>query len=536
MAKSKKRSTNVKSAVRKDPVKSSSARTNSGVRRDKLAREDRMVETNNGSRTPKQVAVDEAVASNKNAAAVLAAEPKVEDEEQLAVTTANGFEVIGIERVPENARQHTKLLDTMWLWWTADTVIATVALGTLSFYYGLGFWGSAAVILVFNLLAALVIGFLSTWGPKTGLAQMALGRFAFGYWGAKLPALFNALSCVGWTAVNSALGASLLTAWSGGKIPAWVGVIIIVVLTCVVSLFGYFIVHSYSRIAWIPIAIVFAIICVMDAQHFNINVPVTVSGGALVSSVLTFGGAVFGYAIGWASYAADYTRHQPVTVSRSKVFWYSFLGILVANVVLEILGVLLITPLKGNTLPDAGSLVTSIVGNGALGSIIILLLGLSIISNNAPTDYSFALSSQVVGARVPRWVLTIIGMILYTAVGIFVSTNLNFNLEGFLLMMAYWLGAFSAIVIIEHILRKGQYNVEDYLTPGKLPLGAAAVIALIVALVIAALGINQASVIGYEGPLSHMLSDADIGFPLAVVAAVVIYTPLRLWERQRTGR
>lgn len=474
--------------------------------------------------------------SAPKSAVALAERVDTAPEEKLSVTASNGFELVGIERIPEHAREHTKFLDTMWLWWSADTVIATVALGALSFYYGLGFWGSVAVVLVFNALAAVIIGFLSTWGPRTGLAQMPLARFAFGHWGARLPAFFNALSAVGWTAVNSALGASLLTAWSGGKIPTWAGVVIIVVLTCLLSLFGYFIVHSYSRIAWIPMAIIFGVIAALDVQHFNLNMPVTVAGGALVSSILTFGGAIFGFAIGWASYAADYTRHQPATVSRTKIFWYSFLGIIVADVVLETLGILLITPLKGDTLPDAGTLISHIVGNGPLGSIIILLLGLSIISNNAPTDYSFALSSQVVGARVPRWVLTIVGATLYILVGIFVSANLNFNLEGFLLLMAYWLGAFCSIIIIEHIMRRGQYNTEDYRTAGKLPVGIAAVVALIVALAIASLGINQVSVIGYEGPLSHLLADADIGFPLAVVAAAIIYTPLRLWERKRTGR
>src|SRR5437763_2979711 len=157
-------------------------------------------------------------------------------------TTGNNlptFEATGIERVHEQERQHTQLMDTMWLWWSANTVIATVALGTLSAFFGLGFWGSALVIIVFNVLGVLPVAILSTLGPKTGLAQMPLSRFAFGLQGAKLPALFNAFSCLGWNAVNSVIGSSLLVTWSGGWIPQWAALIALTIATSLVSVDGY---------------------------------------------------------------------------------------------------------------------------------------------------------------------------------------------------------------------------------------------------------------------------------------------------------
>jgi len=60
--------------------------------------------------------------------------------------------------------------------------------------FGLGFWGSVLVIVAFNVLGVLPVAFLSTLGPKTGLAQMPLSRFSFGYYGALLPAFFNMLA------------------------------------------------------------------------------------------------------------------------------------------------------------------------------------------------------------------------------------------------------------------------------------------------------------------------------------------------------
>jgi NCS1 nucleoside transporter family len=451
-----------------------------------------------------------------------------------------GFETTGIERVPESERAHTQLWDTMWLWWSANSVVATVALGALSFFFGLGFWGSVLVIVAFNVLGVLPVAFLSTLGPKTGLAQMPLSRFSFGYYGAILPAAFNALACIGWSAVNVVIGSSLLVAWSAGKIPLWGALLILAAITTLVSVFGYFIVHRYERFAWIPMFILFGYVFFAAAPHFNVSIPASVTGMALFASIATFGGAVFGYAVGWSSYAADYTRRQPADTPASRVFWYAFAGVVVPCVLLETLGVLLTTTLAPDAkLPLAGDLISQNIGTGFIASLVLLLLAFSTIANNVPNDYSFALSTQVIGLRVRRWILTI-GAVLYIIVALLIQYRFNANLEGFLLLIAYWLGAWNAIVLIEHWMRKGSYPVDVYDKAQELPAGIAAVVSMVIGLGAALLGINQASTIGFQGPLSIALGGkdfgADIGFPLALVVTGVVYFILRRIELARFKR
>jgi NCS1 nucleoside transporter family len=459
----------------------------------------------------------------------------------MAVTTKGQqvtFETTGIERVSEDDRAHTQLWDTMWLWWSANAVVATVALGSLSFFFGLGFWGTVLVILVFNVLGVLPVAYLSTLGPKTGLAQMPLSRFSFGMQGAKLPAIFNALACIGWSAVNAVIGSSLIVAWSDNKIPQWVALIFLAAVTTAVSVFGYFIVHRYERYAWIPMFLLFGYVFIASAGHYHLDFPVTATtAGAVLASVFTFGGAIFGYAVGWSSYAADYTRRQPANTQPSRVFLYAFLGVTVPCVILEILGLLLATSLAPTAnLPEAGPLIASTIAGSPIASLVILLLAFSTIANNVPNDYSFALSTQVLGIHIRRWVLTIIGAVIYLVVALALQANFNLNLQGFLLLIAYWLGAWNAIVLIEDRLRKGKYPVADYEDASKLPPGIAAIVSMVVGLAIAALGVNQASVINFEGPLSHKLADADIGFPLAIIVAGVLYYFLRRWELARYKR
>jgi NCS1 nucleoside transporter family len=472
------------------------------------------------------------------------------------------FEVTGIERVTEDNRQHTQLWDTMWLWWSANSVVATVALGAINIYFGLGFWASVLIILIFNILGVLPVAFLSTLGPKTGLAQMPLTRFAFGFQGAKLPAVFNALACIGWSAVNAIIGSSFIVTWSAGAIPQWAALLFLAVITTVVSVYGYFIVHRYERFAWIAMLILFGYVLIVSASNIDISKAQDFALGGqglgIFAGITAFAGAILGYAIGWSSYAADYTRRQPVETSSRRVFLYAFLGVTIPCIVLETLGVLLTTiPVVSAGYSDVFALIASgpgplfsnaLAGN-AIGGVVILLLAFSTIANNVPNDYSFALSTQVLGLSIRRWILTIVGAVAYVGVALLLAQgNFNFSLENFLLVIAYWLGAWNAIVLLEHFaFRKGKYPVEDYASPGKLPVGIAALVAMVLGLAITALGVGQQYFVGpiatalsvcSNTPCDPSLGDqvADIGFPLAIVSAAVLYYILRRWELSKYKR
>jgi NCS1 nucleoside transporter family len=462
---------------------------------------------------------------------------------------ATGFEVTGIERVVESERAHTRLSDTMWLWWSANSVVATVALGFISAFFGLGFWGSVLVIVIFTVLGVLPVAFLSTLGPKTGLAQMPLSRFAFGMQGAKLPAFFNMLACIGWSAVNAIIGASFLSTVVTA-IPFWLALIILAVITTGVSVYGYFIVHRYERFAWIPMLLLFGYVLFWSAPHFDPAAAPAVALAdplALFAGIATFGGAIFGYAVGWSSYAADYTRRQPVTTPRSKVFTYALLGVAIPCILLEILGVLITTVPKGLGLVfdnnPPGPIFQNALSGSPIAGLVIALLAFSTIANNVPNDYSFALSTQVLGLQVRRWMLTIVGAVIYVVLALVLQTHFESNLAGFLLIIAYWLGAWNAIILIENWLRKGKYPVEDYDKPKKLPVGWAAVVAMVVGLIGAFVGMSQ---VLYTGPVAKLFSDsfmvknelspADVGFPLAILLAAVVYFILRRVELAQTHR
>src|SRR5438270_5623997 len=138
----------------------------------------------------------------------------------ITIPEEHGLETHGIERVSPKTRTHVRILDNFTMWLSANLVISTVGLGALAItLFGLGFWDSLAVIVIFNALGVLPVAFFSTLGPKLGLRQMTISRFSFGWVGGIIMALFNVAACIGWSTVNVIVGGQLVAALICGTTP-----------------------------------------------------------------------------------------------------------------------------------------------------------------------------------------------------------------------------------------------------------------------------------------------------------------------------
>ena len=449
-----------------------------------------------------------------------------------------GIETRGIVRVPPTYRADRRILNNFTLWFSANMVISTFAIGTLATsVFELGFWDSIIAIVVFNMLGIFPVAFLSTLGPKLGLRQMTISRFSFGWFGAMIMALFNVAACIGWSCVNVIVGGQLVGALSGGAIPPQVGILMIAILTTIFSIYGYKYIHRYERYAWIPMAAIFVTLMVVAGPKVAI-VPTPALTVAELASFVSFGGAVAGFCIGWSSYAADYNVNQPENTPGSNIFWLTFLGVAIPCMVLEIFGLAMTLAFKN--LSGGDLLAASAKPLGSFGTFLLLILAMSTVANNIPNDYSLGLSMQVLGKpfqRINRAVWALIGAVIYVLIAVAASTNFNVTLSNFLLLIAYWLGPWSIILILEHfVFRHGSYNVEDWNNRRKLPIGWAAVISALVGIVGVLLGAAQ---VYYVGPIANLFNPPygmDIGFELGLIFAGITYLFLRRIELSRTGR
>jgi NCS1 nucleoside transporter family len=404
--------------------------------------------------------------------------------------------------------------------------------------FGLGLWDSLLAIVLWNALGILPVAFFCSWGPLTGLRQMVIARYAFGWDGAKLTAVFNIAACLGWSTVNVIIGGSLFHSIWGW--PFWICVLIIAGLTTVVSVYGYNLVQEYERYAWIPLAIIFAIMTITAAPHMK-AIPTPAWSLAFFAAWVSYGGAIAGFAIGWSSYASDYSTYMRRDTSLASVFWWSFIGEFAACVLLESLGVLLATWHSKAFGTDVLSLAVQPL-NSVVADILLLALVASVVANNIPNDYSLGLTIQVLGKgweQVKRWVWTLAGAAIYTILALLIvqkyGLSVSDTLTDFLLLVAYWLGPFAIILALEHLwFRQGQYDLANWDNSNRLARGLTpAVIAFIVGLIGAALGADQ---VKYQGPIGKAFG-GDLGFELGTLFAAVTYIALRIWwqGRSRTG-
>jgi NCS1 nucleoside transporter family len=439
----------------------------------------------------------------------------------------------GIQRVTEQERTDQTALQTGILWFTVNFVLSAVTTGALAIpAFGLGLWDSIIAILLFNALGILPVALFCTFGPLTGLRQMVIARFAFGWDAAKLTAVFNIAACIGWSCVNAIIGGVLLhSIWHW---PFAICLLIIAGLTTLVSVYGNALVQRYERYAWIPLAVIFIVIAVTAAPHMHAT-PTPALKMAWFASWVSYGGAVVGFAIGWSSYASDYSVYVRKSVPTRSIFWWTFIGEFAACVLLETLGVLLTT--WHDTAFGTDVLSLAVTGLGSFwADLVLLFLVLSVIANNIPNDYSLGLTVQVLGKNwesVKRWVWTLLGAAIYTAIGLYVVAVRGFSVSDsltfFLLVISYWLGPFSIILILEHfVFRRAQYDLEGWDDSGRMARGfTPALIAFIVGLIGAGLGAYQVGP-DYKliGPIGNWFG-GDLGFELGTVLAAIVFFALR---------
>merc|ERR1711939_706951 len=464
-----------------------------------------------------------------------------------------GVEARGVERVPEDERHHHRVADAGFMWGSANCTISTFALGFLGqSVFGLGLADSALVILFFNLLCTLPVALFSAWGKSTGLRQMIMGRFAFGFniW---FPTLLNCIACVGWSTINSIAGASALRAVSNDHpLPEAAGIVIIAVITLAVALFGYEYVHFFERWASLPVIIIFLILLGQTAPWAQGGFgPLT--GRDEAGAVLSFGAAIAGFALGWTSLAGDYTVNFPVETPSTKVFAYTYIGLNFPLILVETFGAVAFASLANkdtwqeayDTYGVGGLLGAPLYGPmGGFGRLLLVILALSIVANNIPNVYSFALSVQALHKYfqlIPRCFLSVLCTGIYIALAIPGADHFESWLDTMLVILSYWLAIYTGLLIEGHYIFRGgkfsNWNLEaSYNDFSKLPPGWAAAIAVIAGVAGAVLGMAQEWYVGVIGGMITMPFGGDIGFLLSFSFAGIIYPPVRYLERRIHGR
>lgn len=461
-------------------------------------------------------------------------------------------ETKGIELITDDEKTENSLWSAASMWLSANLVIATFALGALGVtVFGLNFWQCVLCIVFFSIIGVTPVAWLSCFGPKLGLRQIVLSKLMMGHIPMRIFAIINAIACVGWGSVNIMASAQLLHVINNGAFPAWAGCVVLVVGTLIVTFFGYHVIHYYEKFSFIPNAIIFLCIIIRMAMSKTFTAGEWVSGDVAIGSVLSFGGAIFGFATGWTTYASDYTVYQPRSTPSYKIFGAIFIGLWTPVTFTMILGAACATDTLTN--PRWAELYkTNYIGGlayailvedqlGSFGSFLLVILALSTISNNIPNMYSIGLSAQAAWSgfqKIPRIIWTIAGNVLTLAICIPAYYHFDSVMSNFMNVIGYYLSIYQAIVVSEHfIMNKGdysKYDYENYQDPSTYPIGYAGLFGFCCGVVGVVLGMSQTWYTGVIG--KHVGAGGDIGSELGFGFAFVGYNLARPIEKKYIGR
>jgi len=388
-------------------------------------------------------------------------------------------------------------------------------------------------------------------GPGTGLRQVSISRYSFGWWPSKIVAALNVIEQLGWSSVGCITGGLALSAVSDGKINLVLGVVIIAVVGLCFSFVGLRAVLSYEKYAWFIFFVVFMVMYGETASKADIKTSTQLEGATLSGTVLSLLAVVYGSSASWSSIVSDYYVQYPVNTSKPKIFWLTTLGITIPTCIGMVLGCCVASTMGINQQwsdtyknDGVGYLIQTIIYPLGFAKFILVILVMSGIGMNCIAIYSAALSIQQFArplSIIPRFMWTLLVFVGILLVGIAGRNHLLEVLENFLALLGYWNTAFFVIVFTEHYLFRGGakgyqgYNLVAWNTPSLMPIGIAGLLAFLAGIAGCILGMVET---WYVGPIAKMIGDSggDIGNELAFIFTLVFYIPIRYLELKYVGR
>jgi NCS1 family nucleobase:cation symporter-1 len=367
----------------------------------------------------------------------------------------------GIEAIPLSAR-HGSPWQLAATWTAPNLEFATIYVGVIAVaFFGLGFPQAMIALIIGNALGGLTQGILSAWGPRDGVAQMVLGRVAFGTRGNILPAGLNTIMAgLGWFATNSVSGGFALATLTG--MPIALALVIIVIIQVGVAIIGHNFVQLFERYATIVLGVIFllAAIFALVTGHLGAG-----SHGGPAGFSAGFGGfsvalsAAFGYAAGWNPYASDYTRYLKPMTSKVKIGLAAGLGNFVSCTVLMAAGAAAATVVNFGDGNPTDLFTSDAIMPTVIGKLTLLAIFFGAISANALNIYSGAMSFLAVGIKIPLTLRRALVAGAFGVIGFFIalaaSGDPSGSYENFLLVIAYWIAPWLGVVLADRFSRRG---------------------------------------------------------------------------------
>lgn len=183
---------------------------------------------------------------------------------------------------------------------------------------------------------------------------------------------------------------------------------------------------------------------------------------------------------------------------------------------------------------DYGALAADVFAPiGWFGQLLLVVFAFNAVGHVVPSSYNMTLTAQTIVPWGRIWVLATINMIIVAIAGAFGAENLVRILQIFLPPITYCVLGYNAILLSEHFVFRSrrEYSIESWNDPQQLPVGAAAILALVIAFVAGMLATSQP---WFIGPIAKRVG--DLGVILSLAFGFCFYNPSRYWEKRIFNR
>jgi purine-cytosine permease-like protein len=354
----------------------------------------------------------------------------------------------------------------------------------------------------------------------------------------------------GFAVVNVVITGQMLSAVSDYSMSISVGCVIVAIISYVVSVFGFSLIHTFEKYSWIPSLILVSVLYGQAATHIGPHTPSLDSGLPLAGSWLSIMSICFSSSSGWCSIAADYYCNYPASTKSSKVFFFTLAGVVIPTVFVTVAGACIGNAALLTQYPPyhtayedhgLGGLLREIYHPLGWSKFCLVILTFSVLGNNIAINYSSGLSLQLLGNffhAIPRFIWSFLVALVVAILAIVGKDHLSTIVSNFVSLLGYWTVSFTFILLVEDqwFRRHEGYDLEVWDTPSKLPIGAAAVLALLSGYL--AGGLPGMAQVWYVGPIAKNFGPygGDVGIYLSGAITLIVYPPARWLERKKFGR
>ncbi|MFM0282861.1 cytosine permease [Paraburkholderia sediminicola] len=441
--------------------------------------------------------------------------------------TIGRLEQSTIQPIP-TAERHGKASDLFTIWFGSNIMLLTIVTGALAVtVFKQPFWWGVLGIVIGTLVGAVFMALHSAQGPQLGVPQMVQTRGQFGSIGSLLVVGLVVIMYLGFFASNLVLGGQALRSLTPA-VSVNDGVIVVGILSLVATIFGYNLIHAYTRLmTWCSgavLVLVFAwIIFVhgLPADFFTKN-SANLTGFLGTISVTAL------WQIAYAPYVSDYSRYMPANTGSRAAFWASYWGCSLGSIFPMVLGAMI-----GLMVAD-GDVVNGLTTlTHGISTLVVIVLSIGIAATNAMNLYCGALSTiTILQTLFPSWsgkarARAITALVLFgisLTIALFGQSNFLAAYTNFILLLLYVLVPWTAVNLIDYYLVcHGQYDVDSFFRQDGGIYGRFNGIAIFSYLFGIAVQLPFVATDLYTGPIAKKLDGADISWVVGLVLTSLVY-------------